>query len=199
MEFLTIYGTVLAYKRATGKKIHFLQQFFSIWGMGECSLCPRPAALRVFQHFSKICNIKCRMMKIRYIYLFTVIFLLLHRPYSQWILKIRKVSNIGTWFYKIWRCLSSLVLGGVSQTPETPAQDERIFKNRRIGLGRFVGKPCEVESNKLIFKEHAVVYTGFSVCGGCREQSSRLGGGYLFIVEIKNFAFFQPRKFSKNV
>ena len=36
----------------------------------------------------------------------------------------------------------------------------------------------------------AVVYTGFCVGGGSRE--------YFFIGEIKNFAFFQTRKFSKN-
>ena len=44
-----------------------------------------------------------------------------------------------------------------------------------------------------------VVYTGFSVWEGSPEQWSRLGVGTFFIVEIKIFAFFQTRKFSKNV
>ena len=42
----------------------------------------------------------------------------------------------------------------------------------------------------------AVVYTGFCVWGGGFPGA---WGGSFFIGEIKNFAFFQTRKFSKNV
>ena len=41
-----------------------------------------------------------------------------------------------------------------------------------------------------------VVYTGFR---GWGEGPGRLGGVLFYIGEIKNFAFFQTRKFSKNV
>ena len=42
----------------------------------------------------------------------------------------------------------------------------------------------------------SVVYTGFLGWGGV---TGAMGGGTFYIGEIKNFAFFQTRKFSKNV
>ena len=44
------------------------------------------------------------------------------------------------------------------------------------------------------FNMNTVVYTGFCVWGGVPGA----WGGTFFIGEIKNFAFFQTRKFSKN-
>ena len=44
------------------------------------------------------------------------------------------------------------------------------------------------------YRGKAVVYTGFCVWGG---GPGSLGGTF-FIGEIKNFAFFQTRKFSTN-
>ena len=43
---------------------------------------------------------------------------------------------------------------------------------------------------------YTVVYTGFHGWGGV---PAGLGGVLIYIGEIKNFAFFQTRKFSKNV
>ena len=43
MEFLSIFGKVVAKNRAFGNNIIFLQQFFSISGGGR-SLCPPPMA-----------------------------------------------------------------------------------------------------------------------------------------------------------
>ena len=49
----------------------------------------------------------------------------------------------------------------------------------------------------MFLKTFSVVYTDFSDGGGGPGSN---GGGVLFnIGEIKNFAFFQTRKFSKNV
>ena len=46
----------------------------------------------------------------------------------------------------------------------------------------------------------SVVYTGFCVWGGVPGAMVPFGGGGTFFIgEGKNFAFFQTRKFSKNV
>ena len=45
----------------------------------------------------------------------------------------------------------------------------------------------------------AVVYTGFWAWGGGPGSNGPVWGGTFFIGESKNFAFFQGRKFSKNV
>ena len=47
-----------------------------------------------------------------------------------------------------------------------------------------------------MYIHNAVVYTGFRGWGGSREQR---GGVFFDIGESKNLAFFQTRKFSKNV
>ena len=48
----------------------------------------------------------------------------------------------------------------------------------------------------LIHKPDSVVYIGFRGWGGVPEA---MGGVLFYIGEMKNFAFFQTRKFSKNV
>ena len=49
---------------------------------------------------------------------------------------------------------------------------------------------------KYFYVTITVVYPGFRGWRGYREQ---WGGGTFYLGEIKNFAFFQTRKFLKNV
>ena len=60
MEFLSIFGNVVAKNRAFGNNIIFLQQFFFNFGWGERSLCsPLPAPLDIFNDtysIAELCN-----------------------------------------------------------------------------------------------------------------------------------------------
>ena len=51
----------------------------------------------------------------------------------------------------------------------------------------------------MLTLDNTVVYTGFWAWGGPGRNGPVWGEGTFFIGESKNFAFFQARKFSKNV